>query len=466
MPERLYPAPLTAFDAQSDGAELSVAAGGITVNAVNKIEYMGKYGSEKVYGGLHIYNGDIWSAHQYMAKVLKYRTSDLSANGVIDLIYGGVNANAGSNLVYLYVDGTNIYGLLRSTAGKPHVIVWNMDGTFVREQIADGVTPGVQNPWAMVSDGTYLYITDWNDRSVKKYLLDGTYVDKSAQNSLPAFPGSMCIGMVSGNLYVTSRVGTNPAELDPATLAVVRSELSGETPATQQPGQLGGEGPDRLFISSQNYGVMVMGVMTTNDRRGGFCRFYGRSDTLGIRGCGDLELTHGCFIGFDGNYLYIWDGGGQYDPLYPGIIPYFFHKIYVKENRTVHTAAPVITGEADLKEKTGLVGPSYLRLAVQEDADGGEITYYRSPDGVAWTEVTRASGFDLSGHSASDPLYLKVYLDNLRAKVGSPKIYGIDIIAEGDYIPTLVNDVITVDVKDDLITADIKEDSITIDVED
>lgn len=454
MPERLYRVPLTAFDTQSEGAELSVAAGGITVNAVNLILYSGKYNNERLHGNLFIYDGDIWGAHISGTYLLRYKTSDLTANGVINLVYGGVNVAGGTKLKYIYTDGNYIYGLL--TTGDPHVIVWNMDGTFVREQIPDGVTPGVQNPWAMVSDGTHLYIIDWFDRSVKKYLLDGTYVDKSATNSIPAAPASMCIGTVSGNLYICDRVGSYLAEINPATLAQVASVRNTDGAASQFPGQIEAVDSDRVFMTPHWYGVTIRGLSGDADERGGFCRYYGRSDTPGVRGCGDLQLFHGCFLGFDGDYVYLWDGGG-YNPGYTPTIPYFFHKIYVKENRTVHTAAPVILNDEDLGIKTGLASPTYVRLAVREDADGGEIIYYRSPDGVAWTEVTRASGFDLSGHSASDPLYLKAKLDNLFAKVGSPKVYGIDIIIGGIYIAPIIADVITANVVEDLITAEVAD---------
>ena len=307
MVERIYTVPLTAFDTLSAGAELSVAAGAITVNAVNKILYMGKYATERIYGGLFIYSGDIWAILNLGTKILKYKTSDLTANGVINLVYGGVNVAGNDKLKYIYTDGINIYGLL--TIGDPHVIVWDMTGAFVREQTADGVTPGVQSPWAMVSDGTHLYITDWTDRSVKKYLLDGTYVDKSATNSIPVAPASMCIGTVSGNLYVCDRIGGYLAEINPATLAagaIIRNLDGGAI--SQLSGQIEGEGPDRLFMTPHYYGVTIRGVVHDADERGGFCRYYGRSDTPGVRKPGDLQQGHGCFIGFDGNYLYIWDG--------------------------------------------------------------------------------------------------------------------------------------------------------------
>lgn len=435
MVEQVHSISLVDFDTQSAGAELSVAADEITVNAVNKIAVINRSESR-----LFPYNDELWYVRFNQTGIVqKLNQVDLSDAGIITLQWTGLNAQY--NIHSICVVGDFIYGLVkyRAVLDLKAVGKWDFDGNLIGEFI-DYVNPPADGElWNisysdMVTDGTYLYITQvaivGGERYIKKFDLTGNFVAKC--NIAPIVPVGVCLGQ-DGYLYATNERGWRTAKITSATMVLETLVNSYEAWVGSHYGHIDAIDDDHIYkLLGPHCVVSIQSTDADNDYRGAFgshgLGYPGEYTVATGRPAGSFQFIYKS--GMEGYYLFISDLGRS---PFENVI----HKIYTKENRTVQTSAPAITGEDDLKNKLRLVNPSYLRLAIQEDPDGDEITYYRSINGTDWTEITRDSGFDLSGHNVTDPLYLKIQLDNLFAKVGDPKVYGIEIVAEGTPIPTL-----------------------------
>lgn len=405
----------------------------ITVNAVNKIAVVNRSESRLCPVGT-----ELWYVRaDATGQVNKRNQADLSDAGIITLQWTGLNAKY--TIYSICVVGGFIYGLVKYKAvtNLKAVGKWDLAGNLIDEFI-DYVNPPADGElWTsfdMVSDGSFLYVPQnvliGGAYYVKKFDLAGNFIAKCAVT--PMRPTGNCLGQ-DGYLYATDANARRTAKISPAAMTLETLVDSYASNAGGGQAHIGAMDDDHVYkLLKGECAVSVQSTDIDHDYRGAF-------GASGLMNLGEYTVATGrpagafrsiTRSGLVEYFLYINDISGS---PFENVI----HKIYVKENRTVQTGTPVIASEGDLKTKTGLVNPSYLRLAVQDDVDGGEITYYRSSDGAAWTEVTRAGGFDLSGHSAGDPLYLKAKLDNLFAKVGSPKVYGVDIIAQGGVEPHL-----------------------------
>jgi len=430
--ERIYTVPLTAFDTLSAGAELSVAAGGITVNPVNKIAIASRSESRLTPVG-----DELWYVRYTTTGIVqKLNQADLSDAGTITLQWTG--ANTVYHIWSFCVIGNFIYGLVRYRAALDLKAVgkWDLTGVLVSEFINYVNPPADGELWSsvygmdMATDGTHLYIIQnqvvGGQYYIKKFDLTGAFVAKCAVT--PIIPNGICLGQ-DGFLYITDSQARRTVKINPTTMVLVTLVDSHVTDYYTAYGHINAIDDDHIYkCLGWECAVSIQSTDANHDYRGAFGAhpFNNLGEYTVATGRPAGTFRNILLTGLGGYFLYIHDLGTA---LFETVI----HKIYVREDRTMHTATAPITGEADLKAKMDFVTiAGYKRLDIREDADGGRITYYRSEDGIAWVEVTRASRFDLSAHPVTSPLYLKAHVDNLAAKVGAPTVYGIDVVAEGD----------------------------------